>query len=361
LSLFVVLLGLFAVSLAADGSTDVLILTPENFDDHVGGDHPVLVEFFAPWCGHCKSLAPEYEILATTFKNQKVKIASVDADQHKSLGSRFGISGFPTIKYFPAGSTESEAYTGGRTAADMTDFINRKAGTNARVKTAPTSVVVLDSSNFDKIVLDSNKDVLVEFYAPWCGHCKRLAPDYEKVAASFAGEDSVVIANVDADQYKEIGSRYDVSGFPTIKFFPKGNKDGVDYTGGRTPKDFVDYINKEAGTERTVGGGFKDTAGRIAEIDALARKFFTSSSERKKILNDVEAKIAEFKDHKNAQFAKFYQLTMKRILEKGEEFVTKESARLQRMLDSGSVAAKQTAQFFKRINIMKAFSSDSDE
>lgn len=117
----------------------------------------------SPWCGHCKSLAPEYELVGTAFKGVSgVKIAKVDADAEKALGGRFGIKSFPTLKWFPAGSLEPVAYEGGRTAGDIVEFVNGKAGTNARVKKVPTAVVVLDPSNFDAIVMDTTKDVLVE-------------------------------------------------------------------------------------------------------------------------------------------------------------------------------------------------------
>jgi protein disulfide-isomerase-like protein len=207
----------------------VTILTPENFDEVVGKGVGVFVEFFAPWCGHCKSLAPEYELVAQAFskyKNQAV-IASVDADAHRELGKRFEIKGFPSLRWFPAGSLTPESYNGGRTAAAIVDYVNEKAGSNARLVTKATSVVVLDESNFDAVVLDNTKDVLVEFYAPWCGHCKKLAPDYEVAAASLAGENGVVVASVDADKHKSLGERFGVTGFPTLKFFPKVSKGGA--------------------------------------------------------------------------------------------------------------------------------------
>ncbi len=88
----------------------------------------------------------------------------MDADKHRDLGGRFGVTGFPTLKWFPAGSKEPEAYSGGRSAPDLVDFVNKKIGTNLRTKTAPTAVTVLDPYNFDQVVLDNTKDVLVEFY-----------------------------------------------------------------------------------------------------------------------------------------------------------------------------------------------------
>jgi len=348
------------VAYAASAGSDVLVLDPDNFDSHVGGDQPAFVEFYAPWCGHCKSLAPEYEIVATAFKGQPVKIANVDADKHRDLGSRFGVSGFPTLKYFPAGSKEAEAYNGGRSAKDITDFINSKTGLHGRIKSAPTSVTVLTTENFNSIVKDPNKHVLVEFYAPWCGHCKKLAPDYEKVGASFEGESEVVIAKLDADDHKTVASEYGVSGYPTLKFFPKDNKESETYNGGRSPQDFVDFINTRAGTQRTVGGGYAETAGRHDELDQIAREF-TAASDRttRNTLVDRASKIVDTLTDKAKEFGKFYTLTMKRIIEKGNAFATEEVQRLKRLLESGSINAKNTEQFSKRLNIVSQFLSES--
>ena len=97
-----------------------------------------------------------------------VIVANVDADKHKSLGGRFGVKGFPTLKFFPKGGDLSnpEQYNSGRTADDIVKYINEKANVRGIIKKAPTAVVDLDSRNFDKVV-DGSKHVLVEFFAPW--------------------------------------------------------------------------------------------------------------------------------------------------------------------------------------------------
>ena len=241
-------------------------------------------------------------------------------------------------------------YSGGRTAADIISFINEKAGTNGRVKSAATAVTVLTPSNFDKIALDPTKDVLVEFYAPWCGHCKKLAPDYEKVAQSFEGEEHVVIANVDADTHKDLGQRYGVTGYPTIKFFPKDNKDGEDYNAGRTPEEFVDFINTRAGTQRTVGGGFTEHAGRVARFTELVQRFLSGSDDEKAVvLKEAEAAEGEH------EHGKHYVTVMKKWLSGAKDYVEKETARLTKMLSGGSVKPTHKASFYKRLNILKEF------
>jgi len=106
-----------------------------------------------------------------------------------------------------------------------------------------TSIVVqLTSKNFDKIVMDPTKDIMVKFYAPWCGHCIHLAPIYEEVAKKHERKD-VIVAEIDATKYGDIAKKYKIRGFPTIKWFGKGRKESpMDYTSERSESGFIRFI-----------------------------------------------------------------------------------------------------------------------
>lgn len=165
---------LLTASLAVLGTSAsaVLDLIPSNFDDVVlKSGKPALVEFFAPWCGHCKTLAPIYEELATNFEGlkDKVTIAKVDADSEKELGRRFGVQGFPTLKWFDGKSDTPEDYKSGRDLESLTKFIEEKTGAKPKAKkAAPSAVEMLNDKTF-KDQVGGDKDALVAFTAPWCG------------------------------------------------------------------------------------------------------------------------------------------------------------------------------------------------
>merc|ERR550532_3796809 len=110
----------------------------------------------------------------------------------------------------------------------------------------PAKVKVVVAKNFDEIVNDESKDVLIEFYAPWCGHCKTLAPKYEELAEMLKDEDSVAIVKMDATA-NDVPSPYEVRGFPTLFYAPKGSKGSPKkYEGGREVDDFLKYLARES-------------------------------------------------------------------------------------------------------------------
>jgi len=127
------LLLLLAFS-GAFASENVLHLTAENFDEAVHEHAFLVVEFFAPWCGHCTTLAPEWEQAATTLMADTtattygIRLAAVDATVHASLAGKFAVQGFPTIKIFEGHSVVNpSAYDGPRQAAGIVEFLLKRA------------------------------------------------------------------------------------------------------------------------------------------------------------------------------------------------------------------------------------------
>ncbi|KDR76236.1 hypothetical protein GALMADRAFT_247528 [Galerina marginata CBS 339.88] len=309
--------SVFLSALVAGASaSNVLDLDPSNFDNFVGKGKPAL------------NLAPIYEQLADAFAHakDKVVIAKVDADgEGKPLGKKYGVTGYPTLKWFDADGTEDK-YGEGRDLDTLANFITRKTGIKSKIPGPPPSdVVLLDNNNFNDVVMDSSKNVIVTFTAPWCGHCKTLKPHYEKVAATFKPEGQCIIANIDADNKKNahIAQKYDVAGFPTIKFFSKDNKEPEDYEGGRTEADIVAYLNEKCGTQRAVGGGLNDEAGRLAQFDTLAHKFFTASTSARDSLYKEALELAAGA----GSASKHYLRVMEKVANGTAEYIEKESKR----------------------------------
>lgn len=445
---------------------DVLVLTDENFNEAINTHQYLLVEFYAPWCGHCKELAPEYAKAASRLKLKGLRIAKIDAQQSPEATAEYKVTSYPTIKFFESGIASE--YDGGRNANSIVSWVSKKAGptfitveTVAELKPllAANSVVavffatssevnsgyfekaaanteglefvvckdpaaketyslkkdgaillfkdfdepkseylgpaspsalssfldkkkrrsalefndevvdlifkknkpslmifrsdsvgalyqsaisvvgkqfkddlvvtycdlsspantrlseyigispsemplsfilkstdeavekfkgssnlseealvdlverwkrgelkphlksavapedpydgpvrILVGTNFAEVVYDTTKDVLVEFYAPWCGHCKTLLPEFEKAAEFLQDNYNIILAKVDSTENEIEG--HPVTSYPVVKFFPKDNKAGVSFDGTRDFQGIIDYIKKKTQGKR---------------------------------------------------------------------------------------------------------------
>ena len=154
------------------------------------------------------------------------------------------------------------------------------------------------AKNYRELVLDNNKDVLVEFYAPWCPHCKTLTPIYDQLAGIYINHsDKITIAKVDATA-NDVPD--DIQGFPTIKLFKSGQKsEPIEYSGPRTVEDLTKFIcdngsycvNVSDETESTEAiqtegipkQGFTATEGSKENI------FKATSTTKEAVLDDDEA------------------------------------------------------------------------
>ncbi|OEH75015.1 protein disulfide isomerase-related protein [Cyclospora cayetanensis] len=222
-------------------SSPVKVLSASEFKTQVVNSHDLhLVEFFAEWCGHCQRFAPVYEQVSKALRG----VASVVAVSDESVMQEFGVKGFPTIMVVVGrGGKKPKTFKfeGNRDANTLLDFVIMHTGKLAKARLA--DVIELTDSNFEKTVMQDRENVwFVEFYAPWCGHCKALAPVWEDAATQLKGK--VKVGKIDATTETVLASRFGIRGFPTLKLFPAGPKSDSlvkDYEGQRTADDIAKF------------------------------------------------------------------------------------------------------------------------
>ncbi|EEC77315.1 hypothetical protein OsI_15980 [Oryza sativa Indica Group] len=428
----------------------VLTLDAGNFSEVVAKHPFIVVKFYAPWCGHCKQLAPEYEKAASILRKNElpVVLAKVDAynERNKELKDKYGVYSYPTIKIMKNGGSDVRGYGGPREADGIVEYLKRQVGpaslklesaeeaahsvvdkgvilvgvfpefagmeyenfmvvaekmradydffhtsdasilprgdqsvkgpivrlfkpfdelfvdsedfgkdalekfievsgfpmvvtydadpTNhkfleryystpsskamlfvsfgddriesfksqiheaarkfsgnnisfligdvadadrvfqygnltpyvksepiPKVNDQPVKVVVAD--NIDDIVFNSGKNVLLEFYAPWCGHCRKFALILEEIAVSLQDDQDIVIAKMDGT-VNDIPTDFTVEGYPTIYFYSSsGNL--LSYDGARTAEEIISFINENRGPK----AGAAAAVDEKTQIDAV--------------------------------------------------------------------------------------------
>jgi len=235
-----------------DEPSEVIHLTDESFDSVLSNEPSLLIMFYAPWCGHCKRAKPHFVTASSIMAadpGMSGKLAAVDCTKQLELSKRFAVKGFPSIKYFKDGEFAFEAGDA-RDEKSILKFMSNPSEPppppppEVPWSEEPSDVVHLTELDF-KTFLKKKKHVLVIFYAPWCGHCKKAKPELTAAAADFTDDPKVEFAAVDCTKDNSVCSAFDVSGYPTFKYFHYFNKEQKSYDGGRTYKDFVSFMNND--------------------------------------------------------------------------------------------------------------------
>lgn len=105
-----------------------------------------------------------------------------------------------------------------------------------------------------------------------CGHCKKFKPIIDQVAKAFENEPKCKIIAINGDRERELLERYEIKGYPTVKFFPAPDKaHPIDYSGMRELEDVVDFLNDHCGTFRKPDGRLTPEAGARVDVEGRLR------------------------------------------------------------------------------------------
>ena len=184
--------------------------------------------------------------------------------------------------------------------------------------------------------------------------CKSLAPTWEKLASDFASETGVLVAKVDceAENAKATAKEAGVKSYPTINYYPKGSKDAIPYTGGRSEDALLKFLNEKAGTHRTIGGGLDALAGTIPSLDTLVANLKSGSDAAYAELEKAAAAAEE-------KYAEYYAKVAKKMAD-NQEYVTKELARLQSLMGKGGLAQEKMDDLIQRSNVLQRFAGEKN-
>uniref|UniRef100_A0A182JTP8 Protein disulfide-isomerase n=1 Tax=Anopheles christyi TaxID=43041 RepID=A0A182JTP8_9DIPT len=216
-----------------------------------------LLFFISKEAGHLKEFVEPAKEVAKKFREQ-ILFVTIDADQedHTRILEFFGMKKdeVPSLriirleedmaKYKPP----TNDLSADKILEFVQSFLDGKVKQHLLSQDLPEDwdkepVKVLVATKFDEVAFDKTKDVLVEFYAPWCGHCKQLVPIYDKLGEKYKDSDSVVIAKIDATANELEHTK--ISSFPTIYLYRKGDNEKVEFKGERTLEGFVKFLEGE--------------------------------------------------------------------------------------------------------------------
>jgi len=221
------------------------------------------VKFYAPWCGHCKNLAPTWETLSEELKDS-VSISKMDCTQevNRDVCGLFGIRSFPTLYLIK--EKKMIIYDGQRTLNDLKNFALKMKPSEDIPEMKRSRPDDWSLENDVQNITDSDVKKLLEgvwlvdFYKETCPFCQELIPEYEKLATELKGKVNIAKAHVSS----AIGlfRSLQVSGVPTIKLFRDGKIYELSYTGQRYNeiKDWIEKGWKESESVIDIPASFHD-------------------------------------------------------------------------------------------------------
>ncbi|THH32163.1 hypothetical protein EUX98_g2007 [Antrodiella citrinella] len=269
----------FAANALPVESVELLVLTPENFKDTIA-QGLWFIEHFSPYCGHCRKFAPTWEQLVDDYGSQAdpgIRLAQVNCAVHGDLCKENNVDGYPQMNLYRDGQFV-DTYKKARDFDLLTAYLDEYIEPKETVEPEPTlssstpdlpiatldtkeliaatfklpeektynpggNVVILNEKSFTETIADGH--VFVKFYAPWCGHCKKLAPLWTELARNMRGK--LTVAEVNCEEQGSLCRDQGVTGYPMLFYYPNGRATKMEYTGGRRLEQLVAFSERLSG------------------------------------------------------------------------------------------------------------------
>lgn len=241
-------------------SVPTLIDFSEDYIEPIFGQRKPAIFLFRSSSDADKDFSKIFAEAASSLKGEILFVVSGVTDGiQQRLGEFIGVeeSNLPTIRLLdPADNMKKYTFPGSANEISVeaiktfvSDFKSKTLTPFLKSQDIPAdngeALRVIVGKNFKQTVLDSDDDVFVKFYAPWCGHCKKIAPIWEELANDLKEVKGLVVGKFDATANEVDG--VDIRGYPTLKFYPKGNKaEAIDYDGGRELDDFKNWLKEKS-------------------------------------------------------------------------------------------------------------------
>uniref|UniRef100_A0AAX7VNB8 DnaJ homolog subfamily C member 10 n=1 Tax=Astatotilapia calliptera TaxID=8154 RepID=A0AAX7VNB8_ASTCA len=185
------------------------------------------VDFYAPWCGPCQALMPEWRRMARLLSGQ-ILVGSVDCQRFQSFCQSQSVRAYPEIRLYPGNSRQPDRYTSyngwHRDAHSLRTWA---------LSFLPRASVDLTPETFRSLVLSGRDHWVLDFYAPWCGPCQHFAPEFEVLARMLKGE--VRAGKVDCQAHYQTCQLAGITAYPTVRLYP--------YLGKKRHEQSGEHIN----------------------------------------------------------------------------------------------------------------------